>query len=209
MIWQISSRQSLRPAGILPIQRQIQRTMKFCSNCGSAITTRIPEGDNRERFVCDVCSTIHYQNPRVITGCLPIYEDKILLCRRAIEPRHGYWTLPAGFMENGETTDAGAKRESWEEARAELTDVELYCIYNVPDIDQVFFFYRSYLTGPEAFGVGEESLEVQLFREDEIPWKDLAFYTVYKTLKYYFDDRNNDHYPVRDEALIRPEKYRV
>jgi len=181
--------------------------MNFCSSCGKPVVIRIPEGDNRERHVCDDCDTIHYHNPRIITGCLPIFEDQVLLCRRAIEPRYGYWTLPAGFMENGESTDQGAARESWEEAKAELSDLDLYCIYSVPDINQVFFFYKSHLKSRESFGVGEESLEVRLFSEADIPWEDLAFYTVYKTLKYFFEDRKTNVFPVRDETLQRPKKY--
>jgi ADP-ribose pyrophosphatase YjhB (NUDIX family) len=182
--------------------------MKFCSSCGETIVIRIPDGDNRERHVCISCETIHYYNPRIITGCLPIYEDKVLLCKRAIEPRRNYWTLPAGFMENGETTDQGAIRESYEEAKAELGELSLYCLYSVPEINQVFFFYRAQLKHATAFGVGEESTEVRLFSENEIPWENLAFYTVVKTLRYYFSDRKNGVYPIREENLIRPEKYR-
>lgn len=182
--------------------------MKFCSFCGDPVVLRIPAGDSRERHVCDSCETIHYHNPRIITGCLPIYGDRVLLCKRAIEPRRDYWTLPAGFMENGETTAQGALRESYEEARAEIGNLHLYCLYSVPEINQVFFFYRSELRHEQAFGVGEESTEVRLFTEAEIPWEELAFYTVYKTLKYYFADRQKNDFPVRDEMLLRPEKYK-
>jgi len=182
--------------------------MKYCSFCGDPVVIRIPAGDNRERHVCESCDTIHYHNPRIIVGCLPFYGDKVLLCKRAIEPRKDYWTLPAGFMENGETTERGAARESFEEALAETTTLDLYCLYSVPEINQVFFFYRSELKHGAAFGVGEESLEVQLFAEHEIPWDNIAFYTVYKTLKYYFEDRKSNQYPVRDEKIVRPEKYK-
>lgn len=183
--------------------------MKYCSFCGDPVVIRVPNGDNRERYVCDSCKTIHYHNPRIIVGCLPVYEDKVLLCKRAIEPRKDYWTLPAGFMENGESTEQGAARESFEEALAETGALKLYCIYSVPEINQVFFFYRGELKHANAFGVGEESLEVQLFAEQDIPWDNLAFYTIYKTLKYYFEDRKIHHYPVRDEKLERPEKYKT
>lgn len=182
--------------------------MKFCSYCGDPVALRVPAGDNRERHICDSCNTIHYHNPRIITGCLPIYGDKVLLCKRAIEPRREYWTLPAGFMENGESTERGAARESLEEALAEVTDLQLYCLYSVPEINQVFFFYRSRLLREDGFGIGEESLEVRLFSEEEIPWDQLAFYTVHKTLKYYFADRQHNHFPVRDEELIRPPHYK-
>lgn len=183
--------------------------MKFCSFCGDPVEVRIPAGDSRERHVCNSCDTIHYQNPRIITGCLPVYKDKVLLCKRAIEPRREFWTLPAGFMENGESTEDGAIRESFEEALAELHNLNLYCLYSVPEINQVFFFYRSELKHASAFGVGQESLEVKLFSENEIPWDNLAFYTVVKTLRYYFDDRKKNIFPVRDERLIRPEKYKT
>ena len=182
--------------------------MKFCSSCGNDITIKIPNGDNRERHVCDDCDTVHYQNPRIITGCLPTFEDKILLCKRAIEPRLGLWTLPAGFMENGETTEQGAIRESWEEAKTELTDdISLYCIFDVPEINQVFFFYRCELTNADSYGVGEESLEVELFSEEDIPWHDLAFYTVHKTLEYFLSDKKKGDFTFRSEELIRPKKF--
>jgi len=183
--------------------------MKFCSFCGDPVEIRIPAGDNRKRHICNSCDTIHYHNPRIITGCLPIFEDKVLLCKRAIEPRREFWTLPAGFMENGESTEDGAIRESFEEALAELQNLNLYCLYSVPEIDQVFFFYRGELKHATAFGVGEESLEVQLFSEQEIPWEQLAFYTVVKTLRYFFEDRKQNQFPIRDERLIRPEKYKT
>lgn len=181
--------------------------MNFCSCCGKSVVLQIPDGDNRERHVCPDCDTIHYSNPRIITGCLPLFEGKVLLCRRAIQPRLGYWTLPAGFMENSESTAQGAARESREEAETELEALHLYCLYSVPDINQVFFFYRSQLKSHDSFGVGEESLEVKLFSETEIPWDELAFYTVYKTLKYYFEDRKTGEFPIRDESLQRPKQF--
>jgi ADP-ribose pyrophosphatase YjhB (NUDIX family) len=176
--------------------------MKFCSSCGSHVVISIPEGDNRERFVCaDIsCSTIHYQNPRIITGCLPLYEGKVLLCKRAIEPRYGLWTLPAGFMENGETTEQGALRESWEEAPANLHIEHLYTLFSLPYINQVYFFYKAQLTDTQ-FSSSLESLEVKLFSEDEIPWDQLAFSVVEKTLRYYFADRKNNTYPLHLEDI--------
>jgi ADP-ribose pyrophosphatase YjhB (NUDIX family) len=143
---------------------------------------------------------IHYVNPRVIVGCLPIYEGKVLLCKRAIEPRLGYWTLPAGFMENGETTPQGAARETWEEARAKVSGLELYRVFDVPYISQVYMFYRCTLDNGE-YGVGPESLETGLYSEDEIPWDDIAFPVVRETLKEYFEDVREGHYPVRVSAI--------
>ncbi len=176
--------------------------MKFCSQCGEGVTLAIPEGDNRERHVCNACSTIHYQNPRIITGTLPVYDDQILLCKRAIEPRHGLWTLPAGFMENGETTEQGAVRETWEEASANVNDLALYSIFNLPQINQVYFFYRAQLSDL-SFGPGEESLEVELFNEDAIPWDQLAFPVISRTLQHYLSDRKSGEFPVRTEDIIR------
>jgi ADP-ribose pyrophosphatase YjhB (NUDIX family) len=176
--------------------------MKFCSTCGSHTSRKIPEDDNRERFVCTnhSCLTIHYQNPRIITGCLPIYQDKVLLCKRAIEPRYGLWTLPAGFMENGETTEEGAIRESWEEAYANLHIEQLYTLFNLPYINQVYFFYKAELTDTD-FRSSPESLEVTLFSEDDIPWDQLAFSVVEKTLKRYFTDRKSSVFPLHIEDI--------
>lgn len=178
--------------------------MKFCSECGQSVTARVPDGDTRSRFVCDHCQTIHYQNPRIVAGCLAVYDQQVLLCRRAIEPRLGYWTLPAGFMENGETTEEAALRETWEEARATLQQQELYMLFNLPHINQVYMFFRGELADLD-FSAGEESLEVRLFHEHEIPWDELAFPTVGKTLKQYFIDRQEQTFPVRiRDILYRP-----
>ena len=148
--------------------------MKFCTQCGNAVTHRIPEGDNRARYVCDSCDEIHYQNPRIIAGCLPVHEDRVLLCRRAIEPRSGLWTLPAGFLENGETVAEGATRETREEANASVKIVDLYTLFSLPHISQVYMFYLAHLTDLD-FSPGEETLETRLFSEHEIPWDELAF----------------------------------
>ena len=174
--------------------------MKFCTSCGSAVELRIPEGDDRERHVCTSCELILYINPRVIVGCLPVYEDKVLLCKRAIEPRKNFWTLPAGFMENRETTVQGAARETWEEARARVENLELYRIFDIPYISQVYMFYRCDLVDG-AYGVGPESLETGLYTEAEIPWDEIAFPVVKKTLKSYFSDRVNNVYPVEVSAI--------
>lgn len=174
--------------------------MKFCSQCGNPVIQRIPEGDSRLRYVCEACDTIHYQNPNIVAGCLPIWGDKVLLCRRAIEPRLGFWTLPAGFMENGETIEQAARRETDEEACATLDELHLYMLIDVPHINQVHVFYRAQMKTP-AFAAGIESLEVALFDEADIPWSELAFMTVRRTLECFFADRCQQLYPVRTDAL--------
>jgi ADP-ribose pyrophosphatase YjhB (NUDIX family) len=162
--------------------------VKFCSSCGAAVERRIPEGDSLPRFVCSACHTIHYQNPRMIVGCIPEWEDRILLCRRAIEPRHGLWTVPAGFMENGETTYQGAARETLEEANARVEVGQLYALYNIPHINQVYILFRARLLDLD-FSAGAETLEATLFAEPDVPWDKLAFATVRNTLMHYYSDR--------------------
>lgn len=174
--------------------------MNFCTSCGSAVILQIPEGDDRERFVCSSCALIHYSNPRVIVGCVPHYEGRVLLCKRAIEPRKNYWTLPAGFMENGETTPQGAARETWEEARARVSNLELYRVFDVPSINQVYMFYRCDLDEGE-FGVGPESLETDLYFEGDIPWDNIAFPVVRQTLKSFFRDALDNHFPVQVSSI--------
>jgi ADP-ribose pyrophosphatase YjhB (NUDIX family) len=174
--------------------------MKFCSLCSHALIEQIPPGDNRLRHVCSHCQTVHYQNPRIVAGCLPVWNQQVLLCRRAIEPRRGYWTLPAGFMENGETLQQAAMRETEEEACARVKALELYTLFDLPHINQVYMFFRAELVDLD-FSAGEESLEVQLFHEHEIPWRDLAFPTVGQTLRHYFADRQERVYPVRNEGV--------
>ncbi|HSN46916.1 MAG TPA: NUDIX hydrolase [Casimicrobiaceae bacterium] len=177
--------------------------MKFCSHCGSdRIELRVPDGDNLPRHVCAGCGTIHYRNPKIVVGCLPEWEDRVLLCRRAIEPRHGLWTLPAGFLEHGETVAAGALRETLEEANARVHLDELYSVISLAQIGQVYMMFRSRLADLD-FGPGPESLEVRLFREEEIPWEDLAFRTIARTLRNYFVDRRLGSFPLRMSALER------
>lgn len=174
--------------------------MRFCSQCGHPVELRIPTGDDRERHICIQCETIHYQNPRVIVGCLPISGERILLCKRAIEPRLGFWTLPAGFLENGETTLAGAQRETWEEAHAQIANPMLYRIFDLPHINQIYMFYRGDLLD-NRFGPGSESLEVDLFYAEDIPWQQLAFPVVVETLREYLADRAQGEFPVRASGL--------
>ena len=162
--------------------------MKFCSLCGAPVESRLLPNDNRARYVCTACGEVHYQNPKLIVGAIPEWQDKILLCRRAIEPRHGLWTLPAGFMENGETTVEAAARETLEEANAQVEIGELYSLYNLPYINQVHLLFRARLLNLD-FSPGAESLEVKLFSEQEIPWDIMAFRAVRYTLQHYFDDR--------------------
>lgn len=170
--------------------------MKYCSECGHKVTHRIPEMDDRLRFVCDHCGIIHYQNPKLVVGTVPVWEGKVLLCTRAIEPQYGLWTLPAGFLENGETTLAGAERETYEEAGALVKNSRLYRLFDIPFIDQVYLFYLADLS-EKRFSPGCESLEVQLFEESEIPWQELAFPVIHDVLKEYFSDREKGVFPVR------------
>ncbi|MBP6700162.1 MAG: NUDIX hydrolase [Halioglobus sp.] len=176
--------------------------MKFCTSCGNSVILQIPAGDDRERFVCSSCEYVHYINPRIIVGCLPVYEGRVLLCKRAIEPRRNYWTLPAGFMENGETTPEGAARETWEEARGRVSNLELYRVFDVPSISQVYMFYRCDLDDG-SFGVGPESLETALYSQAEIPWDQIAFPVVHETLQQYFIDVEQAHFPVRVSTVER------
>jgi ADP-ribose pyrophosphatase YjhB (NUDIX family) len=162
--------------------------MKFCSQCGGAVQLRIPEGDNLPRHVCDACGAIHYVNPRLVVGCVPEHEGRILLCRRAIEPRRGYWTVPAGFMENGETLQEAAARESREEALAEVSIGSLLTVVHVLHAEQVHVFFRATL--PSArYAAGAESLEVALVTPQDIPWTDIAFPSTDYTLRRYLEDK--------------------
>ena len=167
--------------------------MKFCSNCASPVVQRVPPGDSLPRYVCDRCGEIHYQNPRVVVGTVPEWEGRVLLCRRAIEPRYGYWTLPAGFMENGETVAAGAARETLEEAGTRIELAEAFSMISVPRVNQVHVFFRARVLDLE-FRPGAETLEVALFEEPGIPWKDIAFRTVSLTLERWFADRRSGRF---------------
>ncbi len=171
--------------------------MKFCSTCGSdQLETRIPAGDQLPRIVCASCESIHYVNPKVVAGCLLTWQGQILLARRAIEPRYGYWTLPAGFMELNENTAQAAARECWEEARATPAEMSLFGLVSIPRISQVYVMYRGTLHKGE-YGVGEESLEVGLFEPEAIPWDDIAFPVVRHSLKRYLENpQREDVYDV-------------
>tara|TARA_Y100001936_G_scaffold209202_1_gene215171 strand:- start:5579 stop:6121 length:543 start_codon:yes stop_codon:yes gene_type:complete len=164
--------------------------MKYCSNCGALVDILIPEGDTLPRHVCSACSYIHYQNPKMVVGCIPKWENKILLCRRAINPRRGFWTLPAGFMENSETLEQAASRETMEEAHAHVKIGNLYAIYNLPAINQVYFLFLAKLLDLN-FKPGIESLEVKLFKEEEVPWDKIAFQVIGMPLKRYFKEMHS------------------
>ena len=174
--------------------------MKFCSNCGAAVVKRVPPGDTLPRWVCDACGEIHYSNPKLVVGTVPEHEGRLLLCRRAIEPRYGYWTLPAGFMENGETVMQAALRETIEEAGAKVEVGAPFSMISVPYVNQVHVFYLARLRAL-AFKPGEETLEVRMFSEAEIPWDQVAFRTVAATLRYWFADRRRGAFGFHAEDL--------
>jgi len=165
--------------------------MRFCSSCGGPVSYRVPKDDNRERAVCDDCGEVHYRNPLVVVGCVAERDGKVLMCKRAIEPRYGYWTLPAGFMELGETVAGGAARETLEEALATVELGHLFACVDVVDAGQVHLFYTGRLVGD--FGAGEETLEATLMSEQEIPWDDIAFQSVAFALRKYFEDRGRNN----------------
>lgn len=175
--------------------------MNYCPQCSQPLRQGIPEGDDRPRHICDACGAIHYQNPKVIAGCIPVYGERILLCRRAIEPRLGLWTLPAGFMELGETLADAARREALEEARVEVELEALYTVFSLPHISQVYAFFRGRMA-EEKFSAGAESLEVRLFHEHEIPWDELAFETVRRSLRLFLMDRLGGRFIFRAEDIL-------
>lgn len=171
------------------------RSFRHCKTCGAPVQYRIPPDDNRERASCDQCGAVHYENPLNVVGTLPVWGEQVLLCRRNIEPRYGLWTLPAGFMELGETTEAGAIRETDEEAGARIELQGLYTLLNVVKAGQVHLFYRARLLDTE-FAPGPETIEARLFAEDEVPWDQLAFRTVRTTLERFFEDRRHGQFAV-------------
>jgi len=176
--------------------------MNYCSACGEKVSLKIPDGDNRQRFVCLSCDTIHYENPKIVTGCIAEWQDKILMCKRAIEPRYGLWTLPAGFMENRETNVEGAARETEEEANAQLENMKLFCVFSISHISQVYTMYRGDLVdGLNSPGV--ESLETALLAEHEIPWQQLAFKVIHETLKLYYQDVKQGQFKTHYGDIIK------
>ena len=179
--------------------------MKYCSNCGSEVKLRIPENDSHFRYCCSSCDVIHYQNPNIVVGTIPIKDRSVLLCKRAINPRYGLWTLPAGFLENGETVEEGAFRETLEETNTEVKMGNLYAIFNIPQVSQVYMLFLAEIISDDYCGTNE-SLEVKLFEKNTIPWNELAFPFVPSVLKYYFNDRKDNSFDLKIETIERPEK---
>lgn len=178
---------------ILPIQ--------FCSQCGATTSLKVPSGDDLPRFVCEACAHIHYQNPKIVVGTISEWENRILLCRRAIEPGYGLWTLPGGFMEQGETVEQGAMRETMEECGAEIDITSLHSVYSLPRISQVYMMFRANIRD-STFTAGSESLEVTLFQHDDIPWDKLAFRVIHAILKRYVNDFTQDNFSVHIGTIL-------
>ncbi len=176
------------------------RSFKHCKSCGAAVVYAVPPGDNRERATCTACGTVFYENPINVVGTVPIWGDQVLLCRRNIEPRFGFWTLPAGFMELGESAAEGAARETDEEAGAHFELEELFTVLSVPRVGQVHLYFRARLLDT-VFAPGPETIEAKLFTEAEIPWDELAFRTVRDTLRHYFADRIKGRFDIHSGAL--------
>lgn len=177
------------------------RPIKYCRRCGTAVVYRIPDdGDTRERAVCPACGEIHYVNPLIVVGTIPVLGDQVLLCKRAIEPRRGYWTLPAGFMELGETMPDGAARETDEEAGAHIAMEPLFSVISIPRVAQVHFFYRARMLD-DHLDPGSETLAASLFREDQIPWNDLAFRSISRTLEFFYADVKQQGFGVHECSL--------
>lgn len=175
--------------------------MRYCPYCAAPLVVKVPAGDNRERHVCERCERVFYDNPKIVAGCVPMWQDKVLLCRRAINPRYGHWTLPAGFMENDETAPEAAERETMEEALARVEILDLYTLFNLPHINQVYMMFRARLLDLD-FGAGDESLEVALFGRGEVPWEEMAFPTIYHTLRFYFDDHARERFEFRMGDIV-------
>src|SRR5690606_10943725 len=188
--------QLARPLTYFPAPRR----QHFCSQCGATLTRRIPPDDTRVRDLCEQCGAIHYQNPRMVVGTIPIWQDQVLLCKRAIEPRYGFWTLPAGFMELGETSAAGAQRETLEEAGLRIEPGALFSMIDVPQHDQVHCFFLGHVANP-ALAPGHETLEAHWVSEADIPWPQVAFRTVAITLERFFADRRRGSFGVHYLAL--------
>ncbi len=184
--------------------------MKYCSSCGHTVSQLIPQGDNRLRFVCDDCGTIHYSNPNNVCGAILTRKNKILLCKRAINPRYGLWTLPAGFMENGETVTEAAARESMEEANAAAKQLDLFGVFSLPHISQVYMIFKGELLNDD-FHPGIESLETELFEIKDIPWTELAFPVVTKSLLLFIDEQQNplSNNQVHTATAIRQDDGRI
>jgi len=180
--------------------------MKYCSNCGNLLEWIIPPGDDRPRHVCQSCETVYYQNPKMVVGCIPEWQDKIILCRRNIEPQKGLWTLPAGFLENGETIADGAIRETREETGATVVELKPYLLFDIVHIQQMYMMFRSRLLSPQ-FHSTPESSEVNLFSQKEIPWGEIAFRVMDKTLQIYFTDKQSGKFNFQIQEIEATDKY--
>jgi ADP-ribose pyrophosphatase YjhB (NUDIX family) len=193
----------VRPAGSAPLHwpaMELLRPTRHCRLCGAPVAYRVPVDDNRERAVCTSCGEIHYHNPINVVGTVPVWGDQVLLCRRAIEPRRGLWTLPAGFLELGESTEQGALRETDEEAGARIELQDLFTMISVLRAGQVHLFYRARMLDT-SLAPGPETLEARLFAEAEVPWEEIAFRTVRMTLEHFFEDRRNGAFPLHSASL--------
>ena len=179
--------------------------MKYCSQCGNRVDFRVPEGDDRPRFICGVCNTIFYDNPKLVVGCISTWEDRILFCRRAIEPGYGKWTIPAGYLEKGETVESAAIRETHEEAGASIDALAPYALYNLTFIGQIYLIFRGKMKN-KHFRAGPESLEVRLLKQSEIPWEDLAFTVIREVLDRYVKDVNQGVFGFRTGDITPPGK---
>jgi ADP-ribose pyrophosphatase YjhB (NUDIX family) len=177
--------------------------MNYCSQCGGPVALTVPSDDDRPRYVCPACGTIHYQNPKLVVGCIPVWEANILMCRRDIEPRKGCWTLPAGFLENGETTADGARRETFEETGSRVIDLAPYLMVDIVYIHQIYLMYRCRLQARD-FHPTRESSEVKLVAEGEIPWDEIAFPVIEKTLRHYLKDRSLGRFSFRTDRIDAP-----
>ncbi len=175
-------------------------SLNYCTKCGRPLVFEIPAGDDRRRYVCRACGTVHYTNPKMVLGTIPVFDDRVLLCRRAIEPRRGLWTLPAGFMEDGETVEEGAKRETMEEAGASLENLSPFALFSLPFVSQVYLMFRAALAAPD-FAAGPESLEAALFSEADIPWDKIAFPVIEDTLRLFFADRKKGVFSFHTETI--------
>lgn len=175
--------------------------MNHCSQCGAPLSQAVPPGDDRPRHVCTACDTVHYVNPKTVVGCLVEHDGAVLLCKRAIEPAHGGWTLPAGFLELEESLAAGAARETWEEARAKVEIVAPLALFDLPHIGQNYVLFRARFAGDVTFEAGPESLDVRLARPDDIPWSDLAFPVMHIALRAWLDDVERGRATLRSAAL--------
>ncbi len=175
--------------------------IKFCSQCGSPMEERIPEDDDHVRAACTRCPHVHYENPTMVVGTIPVFKDQILMCKRNIEPRKGKWTLPAGYLENQESVQDGATRETLEETRAKVRIVEPYRLFNILFVDQIYFMFRAELLS-EEFGPTSESTEVRLFKETEIPWDEIAFEVIRQTLVDFFQDQKKGQFAFGVKDLV-------